>query len=778
MKTNTLDQRVVLLGCLVLVFLTCWVASRCTSVEDAATQVAGTMPSRAADLILVSEEDAWLVPLAAPLVGKTSTGGQCPILLVAPLSPCPETSLFLRQLNPSRRVVLKTRGTAGPLAEKKTRTEVVEVTASLTEAGFEIAKRFWGESEKVVLAQANDPVAVMLGSTLAGHIKAPLIITEWAAGIETLKARLSELKARRVIMAVGDGSVGPAWLKQLPQQTEVLGPYRLQQQIVRTIGPQQVRNVIVARAPTFGREHLDSALLVPYMSLVRKAPIVLCGSADGRKVEAKVMAFIKAHGIRPRTITLLADYEAIGVITLADPKTLGEYTVEIEPCSGPMVGGAAAFGVGRIPISHLMDASLLIARGLARERIVAGGRPRVLMIANPATEFGPLPFAETVSRVTAREFKNFRLPIDEFYGKPANHPDALKASAKAHLIIFEGHVTDQLLFEDPTPVLPEDEDEEIPVVPDCEDAVVLVPTQERLLRMLLGASSDGAVNNSVIVQPAPSDETPTEPAGQPDPPLDPWQEQPVVELIPPLVLPKPPSELNGLPLVILQSCHSLNGTVAEQVFSRGGVGLLGSTTNVHSASGSAFAKAYCDGMLYRGLTAGEALRDARNYFICLARLKAKRGHKEQVKVYRVAMSFRLWGDPEMKILPTKPPWARLSPVSAKFTATNKIQITTPGKFLPKCRTNKYVARMFPGSQAAGIVKRLKGKEHRRLMPTYFFVLAAPDGFEKQNYRKLAGEGDAAKRAVFMTDPSSRFIYLLYFPEKDIRRATIELQFEK
>jgi hypothetical protein len=84
--------------------------------------------------------------------------------------------------------------------------------------------------------------------------------------------------------------------------------------------------------------------------------------------------------------------------------------------------------------------------------------------------------------------------------------------------------------------------------------------------------------------------------------------------------------------------------------------------------------------------------------------------------------------------------------------------------------------MLPGSQAAGIVRRLKGNQQRRLMPTYFFVLPAPDGFADRGYTGLGGEGDAARRSVFLTDPPGRSVYLLYFPEKDRRRAEIALQF--
>jgi hypothetical protein len=86
--------------------------------------------------------------------------------------------------------------------------------------------------------------------------------------------------------------------------------------------------------------------------------------------------------------------------------------------------------------------------------------------------------------------------------------------------------------------------------------------------------------------------------------------------------------------------------------------------------------------------------------------------------------------------------------------------------------------MFPGSQTAGIVTRVKGKEYRRLMPTYFFVLPLSKGSSLQGFVDMQGEGDAASRGVCMADPLGRFIYLLYFPQKQVKRAAITLQLKK
>jgi hypothetical protein len=746
---------------LVLAFwLTCcgpkWAAG---AARPASPAPAGGAGQGTVGLLVLSEKDADVLPSAAALTRRLSGAADLTVLLVsAGTVGRPAEGLLLRQLRPRRCLLLSRRRSApGPLdGATPIDATAVELSPCPTRAGLEIAERFWGTAQRVVVARTTNRSAVLLGSALAGHLGVPFVPLGDDLDRAVVASRLARMKVGQLLAVTSSGDGGAVWPNDLAPQSEVLDLRQATERLVRTLGPEQVRNIIVVRAPDSEPSPSPAAQMAAYLSLVRRAPIVFCSSAEGRQVESDVLAFIKAHGLDPQTITLLGDDQALGTILLADPGTLGDYVVDIEPCSGPADGGAAAYGVGRIAQTSVADASLLIARGIARERIVGRRRFRMLMIANPQTEYGTLPFAETVSRVTAEEFKNVRLSVDEFYGTPADAPEIVRAVTRAHLIVFEGHVTDQLLFEDPTFLLPTDE-EDVPA-------------------MAAGA----------IVDPnGPPGQEPWRPATWTDSAITLLAEalraaaiRDIPDEVPPeAALPhRTQRELSGLPLVILQSCHSLDPAVAETVFSQGGVALLGTTTNVHSASGSSFVKAYCDGMLYRGRTVGEALRDARNYFLCLAKLKAQRKHKEQAKTYRAAMSFCLWGDPEVAVLPRARPRGRLAPVSAAFLSPDTVRITTPARLLPECRTSAYVTRMFPGSQAAGIVKRLKGKERRRLMPTYFFVLPAPRRFVRRQYARLQGEGDAAERSVFVMHPAGHTVYLLHFPSKDRRRGEIMLQF--
>ena len=52
--------------------------------------------------------------------------------------------------------------------------------------------------------------------------------------------------------------------------------------------------------------------------------------------------------------------------------------------------------------------------------------------------------------MTAEEFKNCGVPVDEFYGKLADSPEVLAAAKSASLIIYEGHLAYQDLIDVPS----------------------------------------------------------------------------------------------------------------------------------------------------------------------------------------------------------------------------------------------------------------------------------------------------------------------------------------
>ena len=738
-------------------------------------------PAKATDpieAVIVRADDTALVPIVIPLIKRLAEAQRTPAFVVISSPPTEEAADLLLRLRPKRSVVIAAEEDPD-LARglEELRAEVLVVGADAPSAAEQMAKRFWDASREVVVAPVSKPATVLMASLLASHLGAPLLLVNDNADAPT--AVLDELKAARVLLVLPDNAEQPAWTKRLKQKLQVLDADAVNRHLVKELGAANIRNLILVRAPNEDGVSGACAWLAPHLSVARGAPVVLCSDADGAKAEAAAAAFVRRHKLTPRSVTILASYEAIGTVSMTDPAKLGTYQVDIEPCSGPGKGGAATYGVGRIPGRSLRESSLLIARVLARDRLIAKKRFRALMIANPSTQYGPLPLCETVSRITGEEFKNCRVMITESYGKPADDPATLDAAKQAHLIIFEGHITDQLLFRDPViipDVEPEPQPEPGPGFFD-QGAVVLCTLGsegEPIAEQSDPAPAEPAQGseNTKLAQDEPGDDGRAPDAHDAEP--RPNQERPAA-------VPEPPERqppLAGMPLVILQSCHSLEENTARVVFRRGGSGLIGSVTNIHSASGSSLIKAFCDGVLYRGETAGEALRNARNYFMCLAELKAKRGHKEQDKVYRVAMSFRLWGDPEMRVIHRDLAKPKLKPISFTWTAPDRLEIAVPRRRLPNVKTDKYEARMFPNSGAAGIVKRLKKQPQRRLMPIYFSMLAPPEGFVKAGFSAVNRAEDKNPRSVFLLDDHCRSLCILYFPEKEKARATFTLQFRK
>ncbi len=86
--------------------------------------------------------------------------------------------------------------------------------------------------------------------------------------------------------------------------------------------------------------------------------------------------------------------------------------------------------------------------------------------------------------------------------------------------------------------------------------------------------------------------------------------------------------------------------------------------------------------------------------------------------------------------------------------------------------------MFPGSEAAGILKRIKGKEIRRVAPIYFFRIPVAKDFEPSQYTGLKKADDTTVRAVFFVDSFKRFLYIVYFPEKEEKEEVFTLRFIK
>ncbi len=666
------------------------------------------------DFVLLSSDKPWLVSLVTPVIAKIheDSKSKIPGLVLKGDFSNPKNLAFLTKQKQA--LLLIEESDHLPLSWKNISQERFSSKKHPTTIGAFLAHRFWKKSDRLVIAFLDSPKDMIKGSLLAAYWKVPFIPikkTESPLQIkrnqEKISRIISSLGTKEVFIADNDTEKISLYLGNTNFKRTILTSTELEKSL-RQAAPSKIKNLIVTNILPQENNVQQTAWLAPYLALAHQGSIVYTETSNPKEAEKKVLSYIDQHKIFPRNITLLASYFNLGVITMNDPNILGEYEVEIEPCSYHE-SKAISWGVGRIASDNVEEASLLITRSLWRKGLLGKQKKQVLMVANDG---GDLPFAETISRATAREFKNHRIAVDQYYENPSNMPSILKTADNAQLIIFEGHVNNQYIF-------PSEDDE------------------EEILRM-----EDGDVYLPFLRY-----ETETR-------------------------------DLKGLALVVLQSCHSLEEPTARSIFEAGGVGLVGSVTNIHSASGSAFIKAFCDNLLYRRCTVGEALRDARNYFLCLARLKLGREHSQIAKVMRVALSFRFWGDPELRLHLSSQKAPLRSPIKAKFTPQHNIRIHTPEKHLAKSKTEQYFTRMFPACSLAGIVKRLKKREDRRLMVFYFFRLKLPKDFRHFSEKDLRREQDPDFRSVYMLDYFERALYVLYFPKKDEAKDSILLKFTR
>jgi len=703
------------------------------------------------ELILTADDEPWLLLAAAPVAGQLRDRGAVPILMAVSSEPGGGCGRLLERLGPlscSTTVVTLRRDIERFGAGLNRRASFI-VAQDVSAATLLLARRYWRQTDTVVLSHQSEPGLAITAATLAAHRGIPFLVYDTRIELARISACLEELGVTSVIVLADSSGLGQ--FRDRYAMVE-LSERALVEQTIKRLGATTIRNVILTRAPDVFAGEGASSWMAPYLSVMRRAPVSLCASSSAIDAEVGVFALIDSYGLRPATVTILADEASIGTLSATDPDCLGDYEVNIEPCSRPFDGRAAAYGVGRIPFERLADASLMIATGLARDVLIQDQRPQVLMIANPGG--GALPLAELVSRATSEEFKNFGLSISEHYARAADSTEIVDTAVGAHMIVYEGHISDQRLFQYPYDAYEVYEE-------DYSERKGLFD-----YRMSTGSVREpGDYPDSYQEQDLTSDEPRHEES----------YTTTAVELRESPDAPATLDRLEGSPVVVLQSCHSLESSTVDLLLDLGAVAMVGSSTSVHSASGSAFVKTFCDGLLYRSGTTGEALRDARNYFLCLGKLKQQRGHRETTKVYRAGLTFRLWGDPEVRVFPSavKP---KRPGIVAEMVGPDRLQISTPKHRLPVSTNEKYFARMFPGSQLAGLVKRQKKEPVRRLLPIYFFRLPRPPDFDVEGYRYLKREGDTDPRAVHLADPLGRFVYIVYFPKEEARSDAFVLQF--
>lgn len=179
------------------------------------------------------------------------------------------------------------------------------------------------------------------------------------------------------------------------------------------------------------------------------------------------------------------------------------------------------------------------------------------------------------------------------------------------------------------------------------------------------------------------------------------------------------------PFVVLQGCYTLDRSDPFILFDHGTQSIVATSAAIYSASGSAFARALFDSMLYANADLGTAVRDARNYLLALTELKKLRGHKDWTKTYRAALAFALWGDPTARP-PLAVPNSSVPPATWAL-ADDALTLTIPSRRLESTTVGRYTAHPVSRAQLSGLIVADGEHAARTLKELFFTTVAAPAG---------------------------------------------------
>ena len=668
------------------------------------------------EVILVPEEQGWLVSVIAPFLGLLSSPDQPIQLLAIPSEKTESIWQRMRQIDNEKVLSLIPRSKLTSIIPSDIPyLKVIDIASSPLEASVQIVSDLTQSVPELVLTSTDNPEWFMQASVMAAQYSIPLILFKKPLEGKRFRRFVTEKKIKKIYVMAETGLT----LQQATPGVEkfVVNQRQAANLIIQKISRKNIHNIILASLPNARRHsrplNSDPVAYIPYLSWLRQSPVVFSESFGGIAAEKSLFAYISNNNLAPRNITILGDYSRIESIPIPENQMHMVYDadVDMEPAARPAGGKAIPFGVGRLPFFKLSSISLYYSYLLQREQLLTQRHPKFTMISNLEAKEGAVLFlAEAVSKATAQELKNLGLTGQEFYRENHRNMNIWKAALASELIIYEGHIN-QLY--------------------------------------ILGKADDDDDDTGGDIA---SDESR---AKKKDEFKLPYFER--------------------LPFLILQSCNSLDDP--EMLLTRGITGVIGSSTRVHSASGSSFIKAYLDSTLYQDLTAGEALRDAKNYFLSIVKLKELRGHLEQPKTMRVALTFRLWGDPESKLFYKKLPSPIRSTVQTRIIDGKNLEFITPSNKYKQIKNGFYHLPYFPGAQMAGVVTVSKNpdKISRRINVFYFARIPVAGPWKDRVQFDVILKNPSSPRSVGLKDPLNRWVYFVHFPFKIKNNEKIRLR---
>ena len=300
--------------------------------------------------MIASEEAPWSVALAAPVAARMHQTGASPLFMAVTNPPTREAE-WLLTLSPTRRpIVLVTSNQLklGPVLEKRS-PELLKIGSDPCQASAMLATHFWSHSRSVVVAAADDPEAVILGSALAAGLRVPLLLCEKDRAGSGIEESLKELGVTRMLVATSEANDAPRWIEQADIAVEVLPPHSLQHRLCETLGRKKIHGVVVA-APDSRADVGGTAWLAPYVSFSRGVPLVLARAQAAAVAEAEVRQLVERESLGLHTVTVLADYSSIGFRnTEVDPNGSEEEATTTPPTPPSMIGGQRPEVGGQMP---------------------------------------------------------------------------------------------------------------------------------------------------------------------------------------------------------------------------------------------------------------------------------------------------------------------------------------------------------------------------------------------------------------------------------------------
>jgi hypothetical protein len=170
-------------------------------------------------------------------------------------------------------------------------------------------------------------------------------------------------------------------------------------------------------------------------------------------------------------------------------------------------------------------------------------------------------------------------------------------------------------------------------------------------------------------------------------------------------------------LVVLQGCYTLDRSDPFILLERGTQAIVATSAAIYSASGSAFARAFVDSLLYDDADLGTAVRNARNYLLAVVEMKKLRRHGDWHKTYRAALAFALWGDPTTRV-PLKTSAPVKKPVRWQDEGA-QLDLHIPRGRLPKAAAGRYRAEPAPRAMLSGLILKDGDATSRRIKDLYF-----------------------------------------------------------